>query len=108
MSSKGVSGQTLAEGRAVDDRIAWVMGRRIRRMLAEPPWSTLSDRVEADAMGVGGRKKPEDDDPGPSSGGSTRGCGAARVPALVVVERDGGARAIPIAAPSSQTVGAIV
>ena len=48
----------LAEGRAVDDRIAGVMGRRIRRMLAEPPWSTVSGIVGADEMDVGRRKKP--------------------------------------------------
>jgi transposase-like protein len=107
-SSKGVSGKKLAEWLEVDYKTAWFMGHRIRRMLAEPQWSKLSGIVEADEMYVGERKKPEDDDPGPSSGGSKRGRGAGRATVLVAVERDGGARAKRIATHSSQAVGATV
>lgn len=104
-SSKGVSGKKLSEWLKVDYKTAWFMGHCIRRMLAEPQWSKISGIVEADEMYVGGRKKPEDDNPGSGSGGSKRGRGAGRAAVLVAVARDGGARAKRIATHSSEAIG---
>lgn len=86
-SSKGVSGMKLAEWIDVDYRTAWYMGHRIRKMLVDPMWDKLTGIVEADEVYVGGRKKPEDTDHGPGTGGSKRGRGHGRAVVLVAVER---------------------
>jgi hypothetical protein len=61
--------------------------------------------VEADEMYVGGRKKPEDDDPGAGSGGSKRGRGHGRAVVLIAAERGGDVRVRRIATHSSIEVG---
>ena len=104
-SSKGVSGMKLSEWLDVDYRTAWYMGHRIRRLLADPNWHKLSGVVEADEMYVGGRKKPEDDDPGAGSGGSKRGRGHGRAVVLVAAERGGDVRVRRIATHSSIEIG---
>ncbi|WP_242480724.1 hypothetical protein [Rhodovibrio sodomensis] len=93
-SSKGISGiatqsrvsaRKLAEWLDIDDRTAWYMDHRIRRLLADPDWRKLSGMVEANGHAVGaprqmydgGRKNPEDDDPG--SAPAARGGNAAPV-----------------------------
>ena len=124
-SSKGISGmdtqsrvpaRKLAEWRDVDYRTAWYMGHRIRRLLADPNWHKLSGIVEADGhtvgaarqMYVGGRKKPENDDPGAGSGGSKRGRGHGRAVVLVAAERGGDVRVRRIATHSSIEIGSAV
>jgi transposase-like protein len=104
-SSKGVSGMKLSEWLDVDYRTAWYMGHRIRRLLADPDWRKLSGIVEADEMYVGGRKKPEDDDPGAGSGGSKRGRGHGRAVVLIAAERGGDVRVRRIATHSSIEIG---
>jgi hypothetical protein len=104
-SSKGVSGMKLAEWLDVDYRTGWHMGHRIRRLLADPNWHKLFGIVEADEMYVGGRKKPEDDDPGAGSGGSRRGRGHGRAVVLIAAARGGDVRVRRIATHSSIEIG---
>jgi ribosomal protein L37AE/L43A len=104
-SSKGVSGMKLAEWLGVDYRTAWYMGHRVRAMMADPDLGRLRGIVEADEMYHGGRKKPEDDDPGPGTGGSRRGRGHGRTPILIATERNGSVRAKGIATHSSAEIG---
>ena len=104
-SSKGVSGMKLAEWLGVDYRTAWYMGHRVRAMMADPDLGRLRGVVEADEMYHGGRKKPDDDDPGPKTGGSRRGRGHGRTPILIATERNGSVRAKGISTHSSAEIG---
>ena len=93
-SSKGISGRTLAKEIGVSYKTAWLLGRRIRRMMADDD-PTLHAIVEIDETYFGGNRRAKgrrsrrdsDDDPPMGRAGLRKSTAAA------AVERGGEAKA---------------
>ncbi|MFN0006650.1 MAG: IS1595 family transposase [Planctomycetota bacterium] len=107
-SKKGISAHQLMRNLGLKSyRSAWHLAHRIRfAMTSEPLASLLSGVVEVDESYFGGRPRNPIREGTP--GKSNRGAGTRKTPVMVLVERDGKARAFPIQRINSDTLkGAI-
>ena len=96
-SKKGVSSHQIAREIGVTVKSAWFLTHRIREcMKLEPLATMLEGTVEVDETYVGGKPRYK--------GQSKRGRGTNKKPVLVLVQRDGSARAKPIDHVSSKTL----
>lgn len=86
-SKKGVSSHQIARELGITVKSAWFLTMRIREAM-RTEGGQLTGRVELDETYVGGKPRHK--------GQSKRGRGTAKKPVLVLVERDGSARAMPI------------
>jgi transposase-like protein len=89
-SKKGISSHQIAREVGITQKSAWFLCHRIREaMRQEPMVGLLKGTVEADETYVGARK--------PRVGGSGKcGRGTSKKPVMVLVERDGNARSMPV------------
>src|SRR5260370_2587075 len=89
-SKKGVSSHQIARECGITQKSAWFLNHRIREaMKKEPMASMLQGVVEVDETYVGGK-------PRKGTGPHKRGRGTQKAPAMVLVEREGSARAMPL------------
>jgi transposase-like protein len=89
-SKKGVSSHQIARELGITQKSAWFVCHRIREaMKMEPMASMLQGTVEVDETYVGGK-------PRKGTGPHKRGRGTKKMPVMVLVERDGNAKAVPL------------
>ncbi len=89
-SKKGISSHQIAREIGITQKSAWFLCHRIREaMRQEPLAGLLTGTVEADETYVGARKPRY-------KGVSKRGRGTVKKPVMVLVERNGNARSMPI------------
>src|SRR5262249_19921689 len=89
-SKKGVSSHQIARELGITQKSAWFVCHRIREaMKIEPMASMLQGTVEVDETYVGGESRKV-------TGPHKRGGGTKKTPVMVLVERDGNARAVPL------------
>lgn len=89
-SKKGVSSHQIARECGITQKSAWFLNHRIREaMKMEPMASMLQGTVEVDETYVGGKPRKGTDP-------HKRGHGTKKTPVVVLVERDGNARAVPL------------
>ena len=96
-SKKGISSHQMARELGITQKSAWFLNHRIREaMKQEPMAGLLQGTVEVDETYIGG--KPRNPSHPYASVGKERkrGRGTAKKPVMVLVERDGSARAIPL------------
>ena len=90
-SKKGVSSHQIARECGITQKSAWFLNHRIREaMKREPMASTLKDWAEFHETNVGGK-------PRKGTGKHKRGRSNKKTPVMGPVERDGNARAFPMA-----------
>lgn len=98
-SKKGVSSHQIARELGITVKSAWFLTHRIREaMKREPMASMLSGTVEVDETYVGGKPRPGDGKE------HKRGRGTDKQPVMVLVERDGSARAMPLENVTAKTL----
>lgn len=96
-SKKGVSSHQIARELGITQKSAWFLNHRIREaMKLEPMAGMLEGIVEVDETYVGGKPR--------FKGTSKRGRGTDKAPVMVLVERDGNARAIPLPNVTGETL----
>jgi transposase-like protein len=89
-SKKGVSSHQIARELGITVKSAWFVTHRIREaMKCQPLAGMLDGTVEVDETYVGGK-------PRPGTGPHKRGRGTKKKPVVVLVERGGNARAVPL------------
>ncbi|MGH7171377.1 MAG: IS1595 family transposase [Gemmataceae bacterium] len=89
-SKKGVSSHQIARELGITQKSAWFVCHRIREALKmEPMASMLQGTIEVDEPYVGGKLRK-------GTGPHKRGGGTKRTPVVVLVERDGDARAVAL------------
>ncbi|MCX5645073.1 MAG: IS1595 family transposase [Phycisphaerae bacterium] len=97
-SKKGISSHQIAREVGITQKSAWFLCHRIREaMRQEPTGGLLKGTVEADETYVGARKPR-------FKGTSKRGRGTSKKPVMVLVERAGNARSMPIERVDSATL----
>jgi transposase-like protein len=97
-SKKGVSSHQIARECGITQKSAWFLCHRIRdAMKMEPMASMLAGTVEVDETYVGGK-------PRKGTGPHKRGRGTDKAPVMVLVERDGSARAFPLPNVTAKTL----
>ncbi len=90
-SKKGISSLQISRELGITVKSAWFMTHRIREaMRNDGPLDPLDGTVEVDETYVGGKPRPGDGKV------HKRGRGTSKIPVLVLVERDGNARSMPI------------
>lgn len=88
-SKKGISSHQMARELGITQKSGWFLCHRIREaMRQEPMSSVLAGSVEIDETYVGGKPRRKNQ--------RKRGRGTSKKPVLVLVERDGSAKAMPI------------
>jgi transposase-like protein len=96
-SKKGISSHQLSRELGITLKSAWFLSHRIREaMRQEPMAGLLSGVVEVDETYVGGKRRPQNH---PAQGAAQRtreGRGTDKQAVMVLVERNGSARAMPI------------
>jgi transposase-like protein len=98
-SKKGVSSHQIARELGITVKSAWFVTHRIREAMKEEPMATmLEGTVEVDETYVGGKPRKGDGKE------HKRGRGTPKKPVMVLVERDGDARAMPIERVDSKTL----
>lgn len=104
-SKKGISSRQLSRELGVTVKTAWFLSHRVREaMRQEPLAAMLSGTIEVDETYVGGKPRPQNS-PGEGERPKTkRGRGTDKQPVMVLVERDGSARAKPIQHVDSKTL----
>jgi transposase-like protein len=89
-SKKGVSSHQIARELGITVKSAWFLTHRIREAMKQEPMAhMLEGTVEVDETYVGGK-------PRKGTGPHKRGRGTKKTPVMVLVERDGNARAVPL------------
>jgi len=93
-SKKGVSSHQIGRECGITQKSAWFMNHRIREAMKQNPTDPnfprlLEGVVEVDETYVGGK-------PRKGTGPHKRGRGTKKTPVMVLVERDGNARAFPV------------
>jgi len=97
-SKKGISSHQIARELGITQKSGWFLCHRIREaMRQEPMAGLLKGTVEADETYVGARKPRY-------KGMSKPGRGTSKKPVMVLVERDGNARTMPIEKVDSATL----
>ncbi len=97
-SKKGISSHQIAREVGITQKSAWFLCHRVREaMRQEPMAGMLKGQVELDETYVGARKPR-------FKGTSKRGRGTAKKPVMVLVERGGKARSMPIDKVDSKTL----
>jgi transposase-like protein len=97
-SKKGISSHQISREVGITQKSAWFLCHRIREaMRQEPMVGLLKGTVEADETYVGARKPR-------FKGTSKPGRGTSKKPVMVLVERDGNARTMPIEKVDSATL----
>ncbi len=90
-SKKGISSLQISREIGITVKSAWFMTHRIREaMRQDGPLEPLDGTVEVDETYVGGKPRKHRREP------ATPGRGTAKTPVMVLVERDGNARAFPL------------
>jgi len=98
-SKKGISSHQMPRELGVTQKTAWFLNHRIREPRTQEPMAgMLQGVVEADETYVGGKPRPH------SGKKSQRGRGTSKKPVMVLVERDGSARAVPLDTVSGKTL----
>jgi transposase-like protein len=98
-SKKGVSSHQIARELGITVKSAWFVTHRIREaMKKEPMAGMLSGVVEVDETYVGGKPRKGDGKK------HKRGRGTSKTPVMVLVERDGTARTMPLENITSETL----
>lgn len=96
-SKKGVSSHQIARELGITVKSAWFLTHRIREaMRQEPLASLLSGTVEVNESYVGGKPRPANNPVKGKASKNKRGRGTDKHPVMVLVERDGSARSMPI------------
>jgi transposase-like protein len=95
-SKKGVSSLQISRELGITVKSAWFMTHRIREAMRQTTSEPLEGTVEVDETYVGGKPRHK--------GTSKRGRGTSKAPVMVLVERDGNARAMPIANVTADTL----
>jgi transposase-like protein len=89
-SKKGISSHQISREAGITQKSAWFLCHRIREAMREEPMAgLLKGTVEVDETYVGARKPR-------IKGTSKPGHGTSKKPVMVLVERDGNARTMPI------------
>ena len=97
-SKKGISSLQISRELDITVKSAWFMTHRIREAMRQGgPLDPLDDTVEVDETYVGGK-------PRKGTGPHKRGRGTKKTPVMVLVERDGNARAFPVEMVDSKTL----
>lgn len=97
-SKKGISSHQIARELGITQKSSWFLCHRIQEaMRQEPLAGLLKGTVEADETYVGARKPRY-------KGSSKRGRGTSKRPVMVLVERNGKARSVPIDAVDGATL----
>lgn len=88
-SKKGFSAHQLGRVLGITYKSAWHLAHRIRHAMQEQPLKgLLSGTIEVDETYIGGKPRKK--------GVSKRGRGTKKAPVVVLVERDGKARSMPV------------
>jgi len=87
-SKKGISSLQISRELGITVKSAWFMTHRIREAMRQTSNEPLGGTVEVDETYVGGKPRYK--------GTNKRGRGTSKAPVMVLVERDGRARAMPI------------
>lgn len=110
-SKKGVSSHQIARELGCTQKTAWFLCHRIREAMKDGPMNDrpkLSGDVEVDESYVGGKPRGENNPSGKPKKHRKRGRGTDKAPVLVLVERDGSCRAMPIEFVDADTLKAAV
>jgi transposase-like protein len=98
-SKKGVSSLQISRELGITVKSAWFMTHRIREaMRHDGPRDPMNGTIEVDETYVGGKPRPGDGKE------HKRGRGTSKTPVMVLVERDGRARAFPLENVTSDTL----
>ena len=99
-SKKGVSSRQLGRELGITSKSSWFVSHRIREaMRKEPMASLLSGTVEVDESYIGGKPRH-----GSKTTPAKSGRGTSKQPVMVLVERDGASRAMPIDSADGKTL----
>jgi hypothetical protein len=108
-SKKGISSHQLARELGITLKSAWFLSHRVRKaMRQEPLAGMLSGTVEVDETYVGGKPRPQNKPTEGEASKTKRGRGTDKQPVMVLVERDGAVRAMPIERVDSQTLKQVI
>jgi transposase-like protein len=108
-SKKGISSHQLARELGITLKSAWFLSHRVRKaMRQEPLAGMLSGTVEVDETYVGGKPRPQNKPTEGEASKTKRGRGTDKQPVMVLVERDGAVRAMPIEHVDSQTLKQVI
>lgn len=103
-SKKGISSHQIARELGITVKSAWFVTMRIREAMRDPNGPNLEGTVEIDECYVGGKPRPGNKGkPGPG-GKRKRGRGTEKQPVMVLVERGGKSRAMPIPSADGETL----
>ena len=95
-SKKGISSHQMARELGITQKSAWFLNHRIREAMKQEPMATmLQGTVEVDETFVGGK---------PRRGSKRKKWTSNKKPVMVLVERNGSARAVPIDTVSGPTL----
>jgi transposase-like protein len=98
-SKKGVSSLQISRELGITVKSAWFMTHRIREaMRHDGPREPMNGTIEVDETYVGGKPRPGDGKE------HKRGRGTSKTPVMVLVERDGNARAFPLENVTAETL----
>jgi len=104
-SKKGISSHQLSRELGITLKSAWFLSHRVREaMRQEPMLGLLSGTVEVDETYVGGKPRPQNHPVEGEARKTKRGRGTDKQPVMVLVERDGSVRAMPIERVDSNTL----
>jgi transposase-like protein len=96
-SKKGISSHQLSRELGITLKSAWFLSHRVREaMRQEPMVGLLSGVVEVDETYVGGKPRPQNKPAEGTAPQTKTGRGTDKQPVMVLVERNGSARAMPI------------
>jgi transposase-like protein len=98
-SKKGVSSHQIARETGITQKSAWFVNHRIREAMTQAPLAEMLEGiVEVDETYVGGKPRKGD------GKRHKRGRGTEKTPVMVLVERDGAARCMPLENVTSETL----
>jgi transposase-like protein len=97
-SKKGISSLQISRELGITVKSAWFMTHRIREAMRQNgPFKPFTGTTEVDECYVGGKPRKK-------TGPHKRGAGTPKTPVMVLVERDGNARAFPLQMVDSKTL----
>ena len=108
-SKKGISSHQLSRELGITLKSAWFLSHRVREAMRQQPLAgMLSGTVEADEAYIGGKPRPENKPAEGEAPKTKRGRGTEKQPVMVLVERHGSARAMPIERVDANTLKQVI
>lgn len=103
-SKKGISSHQIARELGITVKSAWFVTMRIREAMRDDGSLPLDGTVEIDECYVGGKPRPGNNGKPGQKAKPKRGRGTEKQPVMVLVERGGKSKAMPIAKADGETL----